>query len=237
MNLNLAGWQPWLTLMEWVPGFSQVRSAYRFAYFAQLAIVLLAAAGLDRLMCYRTGPGRSNCRRWLGCSVFAVACMVVALEVPPVAVRVARVPDVSHEPRWVALVREHTPTGRAIVCLPFAEGYSTEGSEPTGRWMLYATRHRVPIVNGYSGFFPASWYRLVEAFAEVPFSQSTLDLLADAGVEFVVVDTTQLPADKSPATVTASARHQLVHVLSDEAGVEIWEIVTISRETPETVVR
>jgi hypothetical protein len=224
MNLNLAGWHPWHTLTQWAPGFSQVRSAYRFAYFAQVVIVLLAAVGLDRLTWCRTAPGKSNRTRRLRCSVFAVACVLVAFEVPPVPIRLAQVPDVSHEPRWVIFVRKHTPEGRAIVCLPFADGYSAEGSEPTGRWMLYGTRHRVPMVNGYSGFFPKSWYRMVEAFEEEPFSESTLDMLADAGVEYLVIDPQRMPPGESPAT--DSARYQLVHVFSDESGVEIWRLVT-----------
>ncbi len=223
MNLSLAGWHPWCSLAEWVPGFSQVRSAYRFAYFVQMVVVLLAAVGLDRLARWPAGAGRATARRWLGRGVFAVACLLVAFEVPPVPVRLVQAPDVSKETPWVVWLREQTVPGQAIVCLPFAEGYSAGGSEPTGRWMLYGTRHRLPMVNGYSGFFPKSWYRMVEAFEKQPFSGSTLDMLADAGVEFVVVDTTKLPADKSPGE--ASERHQLVHVLSDPPGVEIWQIV------------
>ncbi|MHB8900191.1 MAG: hypothetical protein ACYC6Y_15690 [Thermoguttaceae bacterium] len=227
MNLSLAGWQPWLTLRDWLPGFSLVRSAYRFAYFAQLAIVLLAAVGLDRMRSFRPARKRPPTAHWLARVLFVAASALVAFEVPPAPVPVVAVPDVSQEPQWSAWLRQHTPAGRAIVCLPFATDYTAQGCEPTGRWMLYATRHRVPMVNGYSGYFPKSWYRMVEAFEDLPFSESTLDLLADAGVEFVLVDTTKLPAVKSPGE--ASERHQLVHLLSDETGVEIWEIVTISR--------
>lgn len=49
-NLNISGWQPWQTLTEHVPGFSQVRSAFRFAWFVQMSVVLLAAQGLHWLV-------------------------------------------------------------------------------------------------------------------------------------------------------------------------------------------
>jgi hypothetical protein len=45
-HLSLGNWSAWDGLVNYVPGFSQVRSAYRFIYFLQIAIVLSAAIGI-----------------------------------------------------------------------------------------------------------------------------------------------------------------------------------------------
>jgi hypothetical protein len=44
---RLAGWSPYGMLMDWYPGFAQVRSPFRLAIFVQLMTVLLAVTGLD----------------------------------------------------------------------------------------------------------------------------------------------------------------------------------------------
>jgi hypothetical protein len=44
--LQIGEWKPWLTLSQHVPGFAQVRSAFRFVWFVQMAVVLLAIEGL-----------------------------------------------------------------------------------------------------------------------------------------------------------------------------------------------
>jgi hypothetical protein len=221
-NLRIGGWQPWHTLADWAPGFSQVRSAYRFAYFVQLSVVLLAAWGLDRLSRCRTSRAGANRARWLRNGLFVVLCGLVAFEVPPAPVRLVDVPDVSAEPPWVAFLRRHTAANQAVVCLPFADGYSAKDCEQTGRWMLYGTRHGVSMANGYSGFFPKSWFRMVETLKADPFSEPTVDMLVQVGVEYVVIDPRLMPASQSPEAV--SGRHRLVRVFRDESGVEIWRI-------------
>ncbi len=226
MNLKIGGWQPWLTLTDWLPGFSQVRSVYRFAYFSQLSVILLAAFGLDRFSRCRAVQGRTKRSYWLHCGAFIALCVLVAFEVPPAPVRLAVVPEVSAEHPWIGFLREHTPKGRAIVCLPFAEGYSAKELECTGRWMLYGTRHGVPMVNGYSGFFPKSWFRMVEALKEEPFTESALGQLAEAGVEYVVVDPAFVAASGSPGT--ASGRCRLERAFGDGSGVEIWRLTSLA---------
>ncbi len=222
MNLQIAGWHPWATLAAWGPGFSQVRSAYRFAYYAQLAVVLLATVGLDRLFRSSAAVASKGYGRRLWIGLLVVAWGLVAFETPLVLGRPARVPNVSREPEWAAFVREHTTRGRAIACLPFATDRSATGLEPTGQWMLYQTCHHVPMVNGYSGFFPEPWYRFLEAFTDEPYSESTFDKLVAAGVEYLVIDPTFLAANKAPPA--SSGRYRLIPAFRDESGTEVWRI-------------
>ncbi|NLF68358.1 MAG: hypothetical protein GX575_04805 [Candidatus Anammoximicrobium sp.] len=221
-NLRIGAWQPWHILAEWAPGFSQVRSAYRFAYFGQLAVVLLAAVGLDRLSRSRAvRPGANRAGRLVS-GLFVLSCALVAFEVPPAPLGLVSVPDVAKEPAWAVFVRRHTPAHRAIVCLPFMEAYSADDYERSAKWMLFGTWHGVAMVNGYSGFFPDSWVRMVEALKPDPFSECALDVLAAAGVEYVVIEPRLMPKNQAPSTV--SKRHHLVRVFRDESGVEIWRL-------------
>jgi hypothetical protein len=147
------------------------------------------------------------------------------VEVPPARSLGKFVPEVSAPRDWTTFLREQTPPGRAAVCLPFAEGFSVEQLEPTSRWMLYQTQHRVPLLNGYSGYFPPWWFRAAEALVKEPFAQGTLEMLSDAGVEFVVIDTLRhRPPD--PAAATA-APLELRLVFRSESGVEIWQLVDV----------
>jgi hypothetical protein len=155
--------------------------------------------------------------------VLTITYALVAFEVLPVAARAVEVPDVSLERPWVAFLREHTPDDRSVVCLPFADAYSAKGCEHTARWMLHGTRHGMPLVNGYSGFFPESWFGMAEALKDDPLGEESLDMMAHAGVEYVVIQPRWMTTSGSP--VTASGRYQLEPVLRDRSGVEIWRLV------------
>ncbi|MCU0982203.1 MAG: hypothetical protein MUF25_23865, partial [Pirellulaceae bacterium] len=49
-RLSLGGRSPYLLLMDWYPGLAQARNVYRFAVFVQLAVVFLAALGLQAIL-------------------------------------------------------------------------------------------------------------------------------------------------------------------------------------------
>jgi hypothetical protein len=57
--------------------------------------------------------------------------------------------------------------------------------------MLNSTAHWRPIVNGYSGFQPPSFYRHAQTLQRFP-DQASLTLLHDLGITHVFVHTTQL---------------------------------------------
>jgi hypothetical protein len=222
LNLQLAGWQPWRTLCSAVTPFAQVRSVFRFAYFAQLGIVLLAATALGSLQHPLANAGApAGRRRWLRAVLLALAAIGVAVEVPPATVRAVGVPEVSRPRPWTTYLRRHTPPGRAIVCLPFDRGYAAEDFDATARWMLYGTQHQVPLVNGYSGFFPKSWFELTRLLAQRPLSPAALAALADADVHFVVLQRHQASDVQSSKDDGA---FQLRLVVRDPSGVDIYRL-------------
>ncbi len=61
-------------------------------------------------------------------------------------------------------------------------------------YMYYSTFHWQTLVNGYSGFFPASYVRLVAAMRGFPDARS-LDALRDRGVRYAVIHGERLEPD------------------------------------------
>jgi hypothetical protein len=225
LNLKLGSWLPWSTLSEWVPGVSQVRTVYRFAYFTQLAVVLLAAVGLDRVWrCVAFGR-ISGMRRSLAIVGLILVGGIMAVEVPPAPVCVASVPELRNEEPWVTFVRETASPDQAIVCLPFAAGYTIPDFEQTTRWMLYGSQHGVPLVNGYSGFFPQSWYRTRSMLHRTSLEEDSLSVLAEAGVKLVVVDSRRLTVEP-----LAAGRFVLTREFFDESEIEVWRLSEPSEE-------
>ena len=48
-QFHIGEWQPWAWLQAHVPGFAQVRNVFRFAFFVQIGVVLLACQGCHGL--------------------------------------------------------------------------------------------------------------------------------------------------------------------------------------------
>ena len=89
--------------------------------------------------------------------------LIVTLEVWPAPQRLHRCASPSEVPVWVMWLRENTYSDDAVVCLPFPTGYNVGDYEDTATWMYWATFHRRRLVNGYSGFFPATFVSLKES--------------------------------------------------------------------------
>lgn len=103
---------------------------------------------------------------------------VIALPLPLVTV-----PDRGDD--WINWLDEASPGVVAMV--PFADGRGAGAFEPTVEAMLAGLEHGHPLVNSYSGLFPATHDLLWERMDGFPDSTS-LDALHDAGVRYVVVD-------------------------------------------------
>ncbi|MCA9128163.1 MAG: hypothetical protein KDB22_13810 [Planctomycetales bacterium] len=193
-HLSLGEWQLWPNLTDWLPPLSRVRSPYRFAYFTQLAIVLLASFVVGR------------CNSWISSRVSGVgvsgrmrvvkpACVagqillfaVVVLEVMPPRTHLAFTPLAGQMPAWVDFVAHETPADKAIVCLPVARDVSELANQQETVWMLYATQHQIPLVNGYSGFTPRPWATLRPQLANGSLDPKMLATLRSMGVHFLVI--------------------------------------------------
>lgn len=177
-----------------MPLLQGIRATARFGYLATCATAMLAGFGvvaLRRVM----SPGR-----W---RVMAPALVVVAaLEAtaaPLGLVRVDPVPDI-----YATVPR--TP-GTVVIELPF---YGSRSAQFHAHYMLNSTRHWQPLVNGYSGFQPPSYYENAPLLQQFP-GDAAIDRMRALGVTHVFLHADQLPGD---AIAAADARPELERVAS-----------------------
>ncbi len=219
LRLNVGGIQPYQWVREWVPGFAQLRSPFRFAVLVQLHLALLAGFGLHNLSRWLHGSPQ-----WLPGSAAALAIFeMLALPLPlqPVPIQTEAVP-------WQAWLNEHTRSGTTnvqsasrpkIVILPFAQSSKVEDFEQTTRWLLANRFFQGDMLNGYSGFFPADHARVRDEMFKFPTSAG-LQLLQKKGIEYLVVYH-HLANTPSPQTLAT----YLPRLYEDErAGVAVYAL-------------
>ena len=206
-RLDLFGWQPWWTVTEWVPGFAQVRNAFRFAYFVQVCVVLLAAQGVAAAMAW-TLQTRVSARGKVAAGLVALAGSWAAVDPWPPRLNLGPATNVAAHRDWLEFLRDAdrqyrdsgqfvrgdrgpTPGRRdrpGVLCLPMAKGDHVGGYEISTEWMVLGSRHGVPLVNGYSGFFPDVYYQLRDTLERKGVTGGIVNRLHAEGVRWIVVD-------------------------------------------------
>ena len=124
-RLNWHGYGPYHVLAAWYPGFVHVRNMFRFAYFVQLAIVLLAAMGLHGIAVAACGDSRAGTGilgdRWLLIAGFALAA-----EAWPSEPRLATWNKCLADTTWVEWLARDEQADVRLVCFPLAGGRSSK---------------------------------------------------------------------------------------------------------------
>lgn len=223
LRLNVYGWQPWAAVSAVVPGLAQARNVFRFAYFVQMATVLGAAQCLFFLLLLRRRYLKSRVWRGIASAAILALGFGVVFETLPAKMTFASVPDAASNSAWIDFVRDHTPPGRSVVSIPFAAGNNVEDFEPTTRAMYFGTFHRVPLLNGYSGFFPNEYYALRQLVNDSFPGQEVLRRLADANVEFVILMPSAPPLDMAHSS--DEDLWALEPAFDDPAGVKVYRLV------------
>ena len=234
-NLSVFGWHPWWTLAEIVPGIERVRSVLRFAFFVQMAGVIFAALGLVgvyRLCGDRVKGSALKLSMQRGVVVLAFVALLDARPpdmVPSIEAgsagtdsglqsRFAQVVDIEEHQVWVDYIRENTPAGHGIACLPFPPTGRVEDYLRTSELMYLGTFHEVPILNGYTTHFPEHYLSfrkeiLLGGFPTV----EVLRRLHDKRVKFMII-----PKGVAPSNVTLEG-YSLTRVCTDNF-VEVYEL-------------
>jgi len=229
LHLQVGNWKPWNSLGHWIPGIAQVRSVYRFAFFVQLAVVFLAVEGLSLIGTLVRLSTRTKFTRRLALFGFYLLCGLAIFETWPVAPTQAGVPVWNKSRPWIEYLQSHTPPGKSIACLPFADGNQLSQYDLTARWMYYGTMHGRPLVNGYSGFFPESYYDLRRLVNEEFPSQKTFQEFRARQVEFLVVLRSVYARKEMSAAVEAK---EVEHVLADSSGIDIYRLMPATERRP-----
>ena len=157
-------------LYQALPVLKGIRLVSRFGYLAIVAVAVLAGFGLAELR-------RTALRPWRHAASVAAFALII-LEPLAIPKRYARVDEVS--PVYEQLAQERS----AIVAeLPM---YPSRAIFLNARYMLNSTVHWKPLLNGYTGFVPASYHAHLELAATFP-SPSSIEGLRRVGVTHVVV--------------------------------------------------
>ena len=181
---------PYRILQQYVPGFSLIRSPFRFAVFVQLAAVWLSVEALDCLNPFRwlrrdsdnlENPWSSWSAVWQAIThirdswrrlaiwvPLITASSILCLEVVPPVAKMYALPSAGGLPVWVTWLRDNAEPNAGVACLPFPMGSDVKDYEDTTIWMYWGTFHGKPLLNGYSGFFPKSYNDLRDALGQFP---------------------------------------------------------------------
>lgn len=230
-NFRIYDWHPWSTLTEYCPGFSQVRNVFRFAFFVQMSIVLLAAQGLYGAFLISRRFCSTKLQTYIVKPALLILCLIAVFEVFPFSPAIGKVPSVEAHAGWIQFIQENTPQNHAIACIPFAGGFKVKDFETTTEWMYFGTFHGVPLVNGYSGFFPDEYFAICEAINVESPSEDVFLKLASANVEFLVVQRSQVKEGAFSNFRFNSI--QIEPVYSDPVGIDVYGLRKIEPSVDE----
>ena len=148
--------------------------------------------------------------------------MASVLETYPSAPTLAGVPSAGQERPWVTFLKEQTHAEHAIACFPFATGNGLAEYDTTALWMYYGTMHGKPMVNGYSGFFPKSYFSLRDLVNEQFPSITVIEELRERDVEYLVVLRSSYSVSEMMSDPNIAK--SLEFVLEDPAGIDIYRL-------------
>ncbi|OFW40254.1 MAG: hypothetical protein A3F70_17015 [Acidobacteria bacterium RIFCSPLOWO2_12_FULL_67_14] len=186
---------PYRLLFEAVPGFDGLRVPARLAMVAAFALAVLGGYGAAALS--RTRAGRMVVAALAG--VFLLEATHVPFLVNGVTpLRSFNTPEArlyrpARAPAVYARVRDE-PADSVLVELPLGP------PDFDLRAMYYSTVHWRPVVNGYSGFTPPHYPRLVTALSEIPrHPEVALAALRASGATYAIVHEAAYLGDEGPA--------------------------------------
>jgi hypothetical protein len=166
------------------PVLQGTRATTRFGYLGLFALAGLAAFGLAALRGRIASP---RARTAMGIAALTLVT-VEAWRAPMGFTRFEGIPR----------VYDLLATQRDAVLAEFPF-FSPRHIARNGRYVLASTRHWRPLVNGYSGFDPASYRRHSDLFRTFP-DEAALDALVQAGVTHVTVYLEDLPGIEAQIT-------------------------------------
>ena len=183
-----------LWLWNHVGVYQALRVPPRMAILVNLSLAVLASYGVAWILSWLPE------RRWQRiATTLAVVLIVVEYASAP---GLTPAPEVSRIDRWL----ERRPPS-VIVELPVAS--QRGGSSLDWLYMYEGIRHRQRMLNGYSGYAPASYYSMIDEMVGFPDDRS-LELLRARGVDLVILRGEEYPVDEwEPLIARARARQDL----------------------------
>jgi len=216
---GLAEWPvppPYAIAQKLVPGLVALRDPTRFGVIVLLGLVGLAGFGAAGLL-RAAGP------RWRRAAALAVVLLGIgaawAAASRPYPLREvptgASIPPVYH---WLAANGDGGP----LLELPVYErrGFDFRGMLEDARAMYFSTVHWLPLLNGYSGYTPAEYPRLMEAARRLPDPAALATLVRATGLRWILLHRGR----SADATVSGLAALPDVRVVGEFDGDVLYEV-------------
>lgn len=222
-NLGGESSYAWSSATELIPQLRLVRSPYRYAYFAQAGIILLAGCFVQTMWntltltasLQRLADEKTKHLSALKFALFTISLSVLALEVLPPQTNLNYPPSKDHDEPWINFLNANSRPGDSMLCLPVAENGTEQSMQIETVWMAYQMQHRLPILNGYSGFTPASWKQLRNSLRMGAVDRKLLSKLASTPVRFIVLRRRGLHGGNSQLSRTLNMATRLKRVFED----------------------
>ena len=170
---------PWL--LELTAFLRGLRAPARFAVFVLAGIALLAALGLEVVLSW------ARRRRISAALVTALAVAILCVEYRSPQTRLSRF---DMDPPVYRFLRGQ-PAGVVLeLPVPLESGQAQLDVD----YIFWSTRHWRPLLNGYSGYYPASYQRTLDVLNRLP-DPGSLSLLRERGVRYILVHLTYLETE------------------------------------------
>lgn len=181
MSLGMRGYS-YAFLYDHVPVFTALRAPARLGVFVLFFLGLLAAYGYAAL--------ERSMGRWGKRALAGTVCAVLMLEYWVAPLRLVPYPNAA-PPLYAWLAQQ--PQG-VVAELPIPPHDALPGAE--ARFAYMSTFHWMPLVNGYSGYYPPSYLHTLDRLSTFP-DDSSIAALWKIGVRYVIVHTAYYPGDEA----------------------------------------
>jgi len=189
MSLGMRGYS-YAFLYHHVPIFSGLRAPARFGVFVLFFLGVLAAYG-------QAAIEKALPRAWRMLLAAAI-CAVLMLEYWVAPLRLVPYPNTA-PPLYAWLARQHPGV---IAELPIPHPEALPGAE--ARYAYMSTFHWMPMVNGYSGYYPPSYLDQLARLRHFPATPS-IAALWRTGVRYVIVHAYLYSPDEARAVLSELA--------------------------------
>jgi hypothetical protein len=200
------------------PPMQGLRASSRFGNLFLLGIAALAGLGLAWLRATMTGsrgPGSRDRRRPVLVAAVAIvaAANLEALRAPFHYSRFDGIPNI------YAMLRD-APGPVVLAEIPF---YPPLAIFMNAEYVLASTAHWRPLLNGYSGYIPESYFQYARAFASFP-SDEAIGAMRRAHVTHVMVHIASVEHDPDELQRQLGARPELELLAAARGGLRLYRL-------------
>ena len=188
MSLGLRGYS-FAFLYQHVPIFASLRAPSRLGIFVAFFVAMLAAHG-------HAAVEASVGKRWTRL-IGVVIAGVLLLEYWVAPLPLVAFPN-TPPPLYVWLATQ--PRG-VVAEFPMPLPDTLPGHEP--RYAYMSTFHWMPLLNGYSGYYPSSYLGMLTAVRHFP-DERSIGILRGRGARYVIVHTALYSPDRAGTVLSAA---------------------------------